>query len=61
MHIKILHSKVSEKMKHLYSADFFHEIDGKEEITEITSKIEKILKKIMKNSQYLVYLYLTIA
>ena len=35
--------KVSEKMKHLY-ADLFHDIDGKEEITEIASKIEKILK-----------------
>ena len=35
--------KVSEKMKHLYT-DLFHDIDGKEEITEIASKIEKILK-----------------
>ena len=35
--------KVSEKMKHLYT-DLFHDIDGKEEITEIASKIEKSLK-----------------
>ena len=38
---------------------YFHDIDGSQQIEEITQKIKEILKKIMKNSQNLIHLFLT--